>query len=145
MRSSDCAGAHASSSAASPANSLMLPMLCASIGAEDLGHAVDVRLAADEAGLRKAQRFRDQMLAAAESDFETDALDCRIEQRREVGRTGAADVERQMRQQVLDQVGLMRAELVALAPSEERALRMNRGTIIGWGVGVAGGVAHRSV
>ena len=114
-------------------------------GAEDLGHAVDIRLAADEAGLRKAQCFRDQMLAAAESDFETDALDCRIEQRREVGRTGTADVERKMRQQILDQVGLMRAELVALAPPEERALRMNRGAIIGWGVGVAGGAAHRSV
>ena len=145
MRSSEFAGAHASSSAASPANSLDVADVVRLDGAEDLGHAVDVRLAADEADLRKARRFRDQMLAAAESDFETDALDCRIEQRREVGRTGTADVELKMRQQMLDQVGLMRAELVALAPSEERALRMNRGAIIGWGVGVAGGAAHRSV
>jgi hypothetical protein len=114
-------------------------------GAEDFGHAVDIGLAADEADMRKAQCLRDQMFAATESDFETNALDCRIEQGCEFGGTATADVEREMRQQMLDQVGLMRAELVALAPSEERALRMSSGAIIGRGVGVAGGAAHRKV
>ena len=60
------------------------------------------------------------MLPTTESDFETDALGPWVEQRREVGRTRTTDVEGQMRQQILDQVGLMDAELVALAPSEER-------------------------
>ena len=88
------------------------------------------------------------ILAAAESDLEADALRLRVEQRRDVGRTGTADVERQMRQQVLDQIGLMDAESVALAPPEERALRMKRGAIVGRGaamIGIAGGAAHRSV
>ena len=71
---------------------------------------------------RKRQRFRDQMLAAAESDFEPDVVDRRIEQRREIGRAGLADVERKTRQQMLDQVGLVDAELVALAPPEERTV-----------------------
>ena len=42
---------------------------------QDLGHAVDVRLAADEAAIRKSARFRDQMFAAPESDFEPDLFD----------------------------------------------------------------------
>ncbi len=44
-------------------------MLCASICVENLRHAVDIGLAADEAGLRKRERFGDQMFAAAESDL----------------------------------------------------------------------------
>ncbi len=33
---------------------------------QDLGHAVDIGFAADEAGRGKGSRFRDQMFAAAE-------------------------------------------------------------------------------
>ena len=53
-----------------------------------------------------------------------------------------------MRQQMLDQVGLMRTELVALAAAEERALRLRRGAVIGHSLApraIAGGRAHRSV
>ena len=53
---------------------------------QDLGHAVDIGLAADEAGARKGARFRDQMLAAAESDFEPDVVD----RRRRTGRRDRA-------------------------------------------------------
>jgi hypothetical protein len=50
-----------------------------------------------------------------------------------------------MRQQILYQVGLMDAELVALAPPEEGARRTNGDTIVGRGVGIPRGAAHRSV
>ena len=53
---------------------------------QDLRHAVDVGLAADEAGIRKGERFGDQMLAAAEPDFEPDMVDRRVEQLGEAGR-----------------------------------------------------------
>ena len=42
---------------------------------QDLRHAVDIGLAADEAGLRKGARFGDQMLAAAEADLEPDIVE----------------------------------------------------------------------
>jgi len=115
---------------------------------EDLCHAVDIGFAADEADMRKAQRLRDQMLAAAKSDFQAHALRLWVEQRCEVRRTRAGNVEREMRQQVLDQIGLMDAELVALAPPEERAVRVNRSAIAGRRVamiGIARGAAHRNV
>src|SRR3984885_8233393 len=83
-----------------------------------LRHAVDVRLAADEAGLRKRTRFRDQMLAAAESDFKPNHVNRRIEQLGTAALVRVADVERKPRQQMLDQIGLMGAKLVALAPAE---------------------------
>jgi len=53
---------------------------------QDLGHAVDIRLAADEADLRKSARFRDQVFAAAKTDFEPDGIGRRIEQAGEIGR-----------------------------------------------------------
>src|SRR6478672_12369352 len=61
---------------------------------QDLRHAVYVGLAADEADLGKGARFRDQVFAAAESDFEPDLIGPRIEQVSEIGRPGAGDVER---------------------------------------------------
>ena len=70
-----------------------------------------------------------------------------LEQLGEVSRRGAADIERQMRQQVFDQVGLMDAELVALAAAEERAARMRGRAILGSArdSGSAGRRHHRSV
>ena len=88
------------------------------------------------------------MFAAAESDLEPDRVGRRVEQVGEIGWRGAGDVERKARQQMLDQIGLVRAELVALAPAEERTVRVRgrvvagRGVVIGW---IAGGDAHRSV
>src|SRR6266852_1045951 len=115
---------------------------------QNLGHAVDVGLAADEAGFRKGERFRDQMFAAAEADFESDTIDRRIEQSSKIGRAGAGDVERKARQQVFDQVGLVETKLVALAPSEKRAAGMIRSAIVGRCIaigGIAGCDTHSSV
>ncbi len=71
------------------------------------------------------------------------------------------DVERKPRQQMFDQIGLMRTQPVTLAPSEERAVRVSDDIIVGRRVaigvalaigspaigtlGIAGGAAHRSV
>ncbi len=86
IRVSEPGGTHPRSSMASPANRRMLPILCASIRVEDLGHAVDVGLAADEPHVRKGQRLGDQMFAAAKSDLEPDLVGRRIEQGGEIGR-----------------------------------------------------------
>ena len=97
---------------------------------QDFRHAVDIGFAADEAGVGKGARFRDQMLAATKSDFEANVFNRRIKQRGKIGRAGAADVERQPRQQMFDQVGLMDAELVALAAPEKRTVGVNAGAIV---------------
>src|SRR5262245_35651275 len=88
------------------------------------------------------------MLAAAEADFEPDILRAVVEQLGESRRRWRSDIERQVRQQIVDQVGLMDAELVSLAAAEERAARMGRRAIIRRRVAVAGiarGGHHRSV
>ena len=89
---------------------------------QDLCHAVDIGLAADEARLRKRARFRHQMLAAAEADLEPDIGDAVLEQFCQIAGGAGRDVERKMRQQMIDQLGLVLPELVALAPTEEGAL-----------------------
>jgi hypothetical protein len=104
---------------------------------QDFRHAVDIGLAADEPGVGKGLRLRDQVLAAAEADFEPDILDVAIKQLGKPRRCGRGDVERQMRQQVVDQVGLMDAELVAFAAAEERAVDMCRRAVIRRRVAVA--------
>ncbi len=116
---------------------------------QDLRHAVDIRLAADEPDARKSLRFGDQVFATAESDFEPDIVDLTLEQFGEIGRRGAAaDIERQMRQQIVDQVGLVIAELVTLPAAEERAACMRRRAVV-WRhvliVGLVMGGDHRSV
>ena len=93
---------------------------------EDLRHAVDVRLAADEAETRMRERFGDKMLTAAEPDFESRRVNGHVEQRAQVRRCWNIQVDRELRQQLRDQVGLVQAKLVALAPSEERAVRARR-------------------
>jgi hypothetical protein len=71
------------------------------------------------------------MLTAAEPDFKPNDIDRRIEQFGEAGPIRAADVERKPRQQMFDQVGLAGAELVALAPAEERTVRVSGSLIVG--------------
>src|SRR5258708_19220758 len=90
---------------------------------QDLGHAVDVGLATDEHEIGKGARFRDQMFAAAEPNFEPDFIGRWVEHVNEIGRAGASDVERKPRRQTFAQIGLTRAELVALPPPEERTVR----------------------
>jgi hypothetical protein len=88
------------------------------------------------------------MFAAAKSDFEPDLIGRRLEQVSQIGRVGLADVERKPRQQVLDQIGLVRAELVALAPPEQRTVRVSGNALVGRCIAfrrVAGSYAHRSV
>ena len=46
---------------------------------QDFCHAVDIGLAANEAGIGKGQRLRDQMLAAAETDLEPDIFERPVE------------------------------------------------------------------
>src|SRR6266478_707382 len=88
------------------------------------------------------------MFAAAESDFEPDFIGPRIEQITEIGRAGTGDVERKPRQQMFDQIGLTRAELVALAPPEQCAARLRGDAIVGRRIAfrsIAGCNTHRSV
>jgi len=73
--------------------SLILPIFCASIWCQDFRHAVDIGLAADEPDVgKKPLRLRDQMLAAAEADFEPDVSDLAIEQLGKPLRRGRSDV-----------------------------------------------------
>src|SRR3954453_9400646 len=87
---------------------------------QGLGHAVDERLASDEADLRMTLRLRDQMLGAAESHFETDFRPM-WKQRCEIGRCGRRDIDREAWEQGLEQGGLIGAQLVSLAPPVEGA------------------------
>src|SRR5258708_37924985 len=89
---------------------------------QDLGHAVDIGFAANKTRVRKCARFRDQMFAAAESDFEPYAIDRSIEHFSEIGRARCRNVEGKPRQQMFDQIGLVRAQFVALAAPEERTM-----------------------
>ena len=85
-----------------------------------LGHAVDERLDADEAGARMPLRLGDQMFAAAEAAFEPDLVDA-VEQRAQIGGCGRGQIEREPRQQRVQQRGLARLQRVALAPAEKGA------------------------
>jgi len=69
---------------------------------QDLRHAVDVRLAADEAGIWKGTGFGDQMLAAPKSDFEPDGIEARVEQSGKIGRLRAINSQRKPRQQMFE-------------------------------------------
>ena len=60
------------------------------------------------------------MLAAAEADLEADVAGA-VEQRAQIGRRRAIEIERELRQQRLEQRRLPRLERMALAPAEERA------------------------
>src|SRR5260370_39132920 len=86
---------------------------------QDLGHAVDIGFAANKTRVRKCARFRDQMFAAAESDFEPDAIDRSVEYFSEIGRARCRDVEGKPRPQMFDQIGRVRATFVATAATEE--------------------------
>ena len=88
-----------------------------------LRHAVDERLDPDEAGARMLGGFLDEMLAAAEADFKPHMLNRDGKQRTKVVRP-SVEVEREARQQRLEQRRLRGPECVPLAPSEERALAM---------------------
>ena len=112
---------------------------------KDLCHAVDIWLAADEACIRRIAGLRHQMLATAEADFEPGVSRPWTEEIDEAGRRRALDVKRKPRQQVLDQAGLMRAELVSFAAAVEGAAFSARGAVGRIGLVIAGRRVHRSV
>src|SRR5882757_2379624 len=82
------------------------------------------------------------MFAAAEADLEPDILTAIVEKFAKVARLGTADVERKTRQQLVDQIGLTRAQLVALAPPEERTMRVRDPTILRRCIAIVG-IARR--
>jgi len=90
---------------------------------QDLRHAVDVRFAADEAGIRKGARFRGKMLAAAESNLELDPVDSNTEQRNKIGRRCADNIQRKPRQQIFDEVRLVRTQSVPLRRPKKEPCR----------------------
>ena len=47
------------------------------------------------------------------------------------------NLQRKPRQQMFDQVGLVRAQPVTLAPAKERAMRVNDRGIVGRGIAIA--------
>ena len=72
IRAIEPSGSQASTSRASPSWTRMVAMPRSSIGAEQAPHAVDERLAADEADVLMLLRLPEQMLAGAEADLEPD-------------------------------------------------------------------------
>jgi hypothetical protein len=88
-------------------------------GGARLRHSVHERLAADESDLRVAGGLGDEMLAAAESDLEPDLGDGHREQGRDRCCDGLAQIHRKTRQQVLDQLGLTRAQPMTFAAPEK--------------------------
>ncbi len=90
---------------------------------ERLGHAVDERLGADEADAGTGLGPPDQMLGAAEADFELNVIDRVEEQRGEVS-CGGCHIQRKTRQQRLEQLSLARTQRMPLAPPVERAVPM---------------------
>jgi hypothetical protein len=67
---------------------------------EHFRHAIDERLAADEADLRVVARRSDQMLAAAKADLEPNIGNWRGKQGSRFG-SGSREIDRQPRQQLI--------------------------------------------
>src|SRR5580704_11932550 len=72
--------------------------LAAFDGRERLGHAVDERLDADEAGARPRLRLGDQIFAAAEADLELNVVGGERKQHSERGGRGVAEIDGEPRQ-----------------------------------------------
>ena len=90
-------------------------------GGQRLGHAVDEWFDAEKAGMRPLDRLCDHRLAAAKADFELNVADRHGKQRAEFGRSGSREIDREARQQRVDQQRLVRAQLVTFTPPEKRA------------------------
>ena len=81
---------------------------------------------------RMSLGLRDQMLAAAEPDLQPHLVDA-AEQRAQIGRRGVLQIERQPRQQRVEQRRLLRPQRMALAPAEEGAGAIVSGVAISHG------------
>ena len=149
IRASECGGAHVSNFRGIAGEQPDVGDVVGFDLRQDLRHAVDIGLAADEPDIGKSLCLGDQMFAAAEPDLQPDIADRPVEQFGEFRRLRTVrtfNVERQPRQQLLDQVELMHPQFMALATAEEPAIRVgffaiqNRADL-----DIARGVAHRSV
>jgi hypothetical protein len=89
--------------------------------AEQLGHAIDERLTADEAARGMLFGARAQMLASTKSDLQLDRLDWRRKQALKFGRGRSAQVEPQPWQQAFEQACLLGPQQAAAATAEEAA------------------------
>ena len=81
--------------------------------------------AADEADARIGFGLRDQMLGAAEADFQAHFVDVSRNSVAQIGGRRLREIERDARQQRIEQRRLARAQRMALAPAEEGALRLS--------------------
>ena len=70
-------------------------------------------------------RLRDQMLGAAEADFQPHVVERLCKQRAQIGGRRLGQIEREARQQRVEQRGLPRLQRMTLAPAEEGALRVS--------------------
>ena len=89
---------------------------------QDFRHAVDERFAADEANLRVRGGSRDQILAAAEPDFEANRIQRTRKHVRKIGRRRPVKRKRNARQQCRQESGLVRPQPMTLAAAEEGAV-----------------------
>src|SRR5262249_29124125 len=89
---------------------------------KDFRLAADEGLAADETDRRMGASFCDQILAAAESDFEADRLDGARKYLREVLWRRLVECDCKLRQQRRHKVDLARSQPVTLAAAEKGAL-----------------------
>ena len=92
-------------------------------GDQRLADGVEKPIGADETRVRMRQSLRDQMLGAAEADLEAQRRRSVRKQAGEVGRRRLAEIGRDLRQQILEQLDLPRAQRMALLAAEESALR----------------------
>ena len=86
---------------------------------DQLCHGIDEGFDTDETGRRVFDGPVDQVLAAAEADFQPDPLDGVLEQRLDVRRRGRREIEPENRQHRFQMRCLQRAQRLALAASEE--------------------------
>src|SRR5690606_9216451 len=95
-------------------------------GRQRARHAVDERLAADEARFTVSKRLAHEILTAAKADFERDPRNGNGKQGTEIGGRRPGRVDRQLRQQRYEQRRAMGPQFVTL-PASEKGPRRNRG------------------
>src|SRR5262245_61539118 len=88
---------------------------------QHLGHAVDERFAADEAGAWTRKRLRGQVLAAAKADFELYGID-RVRKERLDSGGWCTQIDREAREQACHELRLAGSQRMPLAAAEEREI-----------------------
>ncbi|CUX27713.1 hypothetical protein AGR8A_Cc60538 [Agrobacterium fabrum str. J-07] len=87
---------------------------------EQLGHGIHEGLDADETRLGIFDRAVGEMLAAAETDLQTDRSHIRRKESDEILRGHAFQIDFQQRQQILDRINLLIAQGLSLASAKKR-------------------------